>query len=80
MPDEINYKQKYEMLIEYLCAEQDMAARAINIYKEPYWPSTINDYKEVIWFRNDVYDAAFQQGRLSVLTQVNQRVKELIQK
>lgn len=73
---EEDYKAKYEKLVAQIKGVEASARAQLHDFPEPDWPDTINDRKEVMWFRNDVFDHAYAVGMLGGCRQILHAVEE----
>ena len=79
MTENIEYKQKYEELVQHILSLRDITRCNIQMYfKEPAWPDKIEDLKLVIQFRNGVFDSAFEQGILSGLNRILEHIEIMV--
>ena len=71
MTENVDYKKKYEELVQYILSMRNGTREVIQMYfKEPAWPKKIEDYKLVVQFRNAVFDSAFERGALSAYCRI----------
>ena len=68
----MDYEKMYKELVDYVEKEFDR----VHDNKEPDWPDLIDDRKKVIWFRNGVFDAAFERGRMGELIAVQHFIRD----
>ena len=79
MTENIEYKQKYEELIQHILSLRDITRNNLQVYfKEPAWPDKIEDRKLVIQFRNKVFDSAFAEGTLSAFNRILEHVDVIV--
>ena len=79
MTENVEYKQKYEELVQYILSLRDITRSNIQAYfKEPAWPDKINDKKLVIQFRNKVFDSAFEKGVLSAFSRILEHIDVMV--
>lgn len=71
----MDYEKKYNDLVSFIENELVKVKEIMRDTKEPKWPDSINNRKEVIWFRNDVFDSAFERGRRGELSQIMDFIK-----
>ena len=72
----MDYEKKYKDLVDHIETEFKKARERVHDTKEPEWPDLIDDRKKVIWFRNGVFDAAFERGRYGQLVEIEGFIKD----
>lgn len=79
MTENVEYKQKYEELIQHILSLRNITRTNIQVYfKEPAWPDKIEDRKLVIQFRNEVFDSAFEKGALSAFSRILEHIDVMV--
>lgn len=63
-------EQKYDVLVSALSRMHDSAKQQMRENKEPDWPKKIDDYKEVVWFRNGIHDAVYAQAFFGTMNHI----------
>ena len=79
MTENVEYKEKYEELVNHILSLRDIVRQNIAVYfKEPAWPDKIEDYKLVVQFRNAVFDTAFEKGVLSAYNRILDHIDVMV--
>ena len=71
-----DYKAKYEKLVAQIKEERAFAQRQLHNFPEPYQPDVIDDRKNVMQYRNDVFDHAYAVGELGACHRILKAVEE----